>query len=364
MRVAIVQKDLKNLRSGVARIVLSELHAVSEQGGDAILICERLNRSIFKMPGVRVIKVIRWPFKGYFRRKFFEYQANFWIRRLNADVSVAHGDVADVDLCFIHNCVHLEHELLYKKPLPAGHDVGRIHAEVLTKKRFKKLICNSNVTREDVTQRYAMKDRPVEILYPSRDPSVCSEGCGSEPLKAQLGISRDDIVLGLITSGNFKKRNVAFLIEMTSKLHSDKNLHIVVAGNGKRSDYIGLAEQHPHQIHFLPTTDDVATYYRLLDVFVLPAVVEEFGMSALEAMSCGLPVVLHNMVGASEILEGLSRDCVIENLSLENWVPVLQGLIADAELRAALGVQNEKTAKKYSNASQEQKFLSLLAELR
>ena len=43
--------------------------------------------------------------------------------------------------------------------------------------------------------------------------------------------------------------------------------------------------------------------YRGADCFVLPSRHDSFGMAVLEAMACGLPAIVSEMVGASEAIE-------------------------------------------------------------
>ncbi|KZZ72707.1 hypothetical protein A3765_01845 [Oleiphilus sp. HI0130] len=359
MKVAIVQKDLKNLRSGVSRLVRSELEALDEVGHESFLISEKVKPIAYSHTSAQVRKTFRWPFKGAIRRRFFKWQTEYWLGRIAPDVSIAHGDIASADVCFIHNCVHFEHELIHGVPLPSDNDVGALHTEVLTKQQFQVLVCNSELMKQDLVQRFHIRDKHIEVLYPSCDPDNVTRP--ERDMRAELGMTGADLVIGLITSGNFKKRNVQLFLEASAQLRSEQRLHIVVAGNGKASEFQNLLEQHPHTVHFLPSTDCVADYYAMLDVFVLPAFIEEFGMSALEAMTCSKPVVLHNMVGASEILEGESVSFSISGLDQQVWTNALQALCDDAGLRKRLGAQNAETAKKYTASQQNKKFLELIS---
>ncbi|MBX7098731.1 MAG: N-acetyl-alpha-D-glucosaminyl L-malate synthase BshA [Myxococcaceae bacterium] len=56
------------------------------------------------------------------------------------------------------------------------------------------------------------------------------------------------------------------------------------------------------QVHFAGETSDVAPHLKASDVFLLPSEVESFGLAALEAMSCGVPVVASAVGGVSEVV--------------------------------------------------------------
>ena len=56
---------------------------------------------------------------------------------------------------------------------------------------------------------------------------------------------------------------------------------------------------------------DLVDYYNAADVVVMPSHYESFGMSALEAMACGTPVITTNVAGISSIFEESGNHLVI-----------------------------------------------------
>jgi len=50
-----------------------------------------------------------------------------------------------------------------------------------------------------------------------------------------------------------------------------------------------------------------ASFYKALDVFVLPSTFEPFGMVALEAASVGTPVIVSRNAGVAEVLKSAPR---------------------------------------------------------
>ncbi len=63
-----------------------------------------------------------------------------------------------------------------------------------------------------------------------------------------------------------------------------------------------VGQQHQHELPF---------YYNAADVVVMPSHYESFGMSALEAMACGTPVVTTNVTGISTMFENNGHHTVI-----------------------------------------------------
>src|SRR5262249_45143797 len=140
------------------------------------------------------------------------------------------------------------------------------------------------------------------------------------PTRAELRFRDSDVVLGLITSGDFKKRGVGEFLDALCALRAEtgelRMKALVMGKEGRLGPYLqraaalGLSDV----VRCHPATPDVERFYHALDVYVHPAHYEEFGQSVQEALACGLPVVTTRKVGAAELLAGAAREGVIDRL--------------------------------------------------
>lgn len=61
-----------------------------------------------------------------------------------------------------------------------------------------------------------------------------------------------------------------------------------------------------HKVRFLGKQDSIIDLLSISDLFLMPSELESFGLSALEAMSCGVPVIASDVGGL--------RELVVENI--------------------------------------------------
>lgn len=364
MKVLISRKDLRDTASGVPKKVMQECRFFSELGHVSYAIAETVNAEIIREFRGIPVKTMRWPVSGFFRRRFYQMQVERWIQKHHPDLVIGHGDILNQDILFLHNCVHLAHELIEGKPLPADHEVGKIHEEILKTGTYKLLICNSQMMKNDLEKRFGVPAAKSVVIYPEvnltkfevEDPEKVKR-----EWREKLGIPQDAFVFGLVTSGNFRKRNLGMLIEAFKEVQKTRpEIWLFVAGGNIDQTYRDMISD---RVTFAPTLIDVKNYYYLLDAFVLPAHIEEFGRSVLEAMICGKPVITTKTVGASEIIEGEGRKLILEKITRDELVKKMH-LLFDPAVYVPVKRENKITAAKFNADSQNQKFGETLKEFK
>jgi glycosyltransferase involved in cell wall biosynthesis len=105
-----------------------------------------------------------------------------------------------------------------------------------------------------------------------------------------------------------EKNGIDILIRAVSKIKSEKDFKIIIAGDGpersslvKLADSLGLGEK----INFLGkvSPNKVYEYYKVADVFVRPSRTEGLGSAFLEAMASGCITIGTRVGGISEFLK-------------------------------------------------------------
>ena len=91
-------------------------------------------------------------------------------------------------------------------------------------------------------------------------------------------------------------------------------------------------------VRFLGKQDPVEEILSIADVFLMPSGSETFGLAALEAMSCGVPVVVSDIGGLPELVINGESGYLCELGDLEAFTRAVRRLLDDEDLLAGMSV--------------------------
>lgn len=343
-RVLISILQLHKTAAGAMRNTFEQIRYFKSRGYEVHVICDMMNKGSVREAGATPHLTLKWPGTGTRRRKFYDWQAQLLIKWTKPDLVVGHGDLSNQDVLCLHNSVHLAHELIHGTPLPESAEMWPIHTPQLRDKKFKHLIANSNLMKNDLVRRFGIAENLISVVYPAYDDHKFTRVSIEErtQIRSNYGATADEQIVGLITSGNFKKRGVDIFFEALQFLPVElkqKTRFWVVGKDKIPPPPAGI------RIEQKPVVADVENYYRALDLFVLPARVEEFGRVQLEAMACGAPIISTAQVGASELLKGEARNFIMERPEAKTLAKLIEESLHDASLRKRLSALSSESAK-------------------
>lgn len=344
VKILVCARSVRGL-TGTETTVFEQARRFAALGWEYHVCSERLDAERLRSAGAAAHRVPRWPWGSRLKRRVFDALASRVASRGGYDLVCGHGDTFRQDVLSLHNCVHAAHEAVHGSPLPDSSGPGWMHARILRERAFRLLIANSELMRRDVLARFGLPPGLVEVVHPGHDPRRFRPGDRAElgaAARRELGVPADAPLVGLITSGDFRKRGVGLFLEALARLDAGLRgrVRVLVLGSESRlGPYRRLAGEAGlgERILFLPPDPRVERFYHALDVYCHPALYEEFGQSVQEALACGTPVLASRRVGAAELLEGtVYGEFLPERPEAERLAADLGRLLGDAALRSAL----------------------------
>lgn len=105
---------------------------------------------------------------------------------------------------------------------------------------------------------------------------------------------------------NFRKvKRIDDVIKIFAEIRKKISVKLLMIGDGpERNAAVNLAKelQVIHDIHFVGKLKETLPALKISDLFLLPSASESFGLSALEAMACGVPVIGTQAGGLPEVV--------------------------------------------------------------
>lgn len=129
---------------------------------------------------------------------------------------------------------------------------------------------------------------------------------------------------------------------------ADSSFEYWIAGKGELEEQLKSEVKSlglENTVHFLGFRDDLPALLAQADVFLSPSKWEGFGLSIVEAMAAGLPVVVSEVPGVAEVVDKSSHSALwVDPSSPDDIAARLRELLQNPQLRDELGQNGRKRA--------------------
>ncbi len=166
-------------------------------------------------------------------------------------------------------------------------------------KKADKIIAVSNLTKQRLVRNYGIDCDKIEVVHNAVDFNDNK----FKKLKDKMN-EKVVLFLGRIT---IQKGPEYFLYSAKRVLEKDPDVKFVVAGSGDMEDFmiekakeLGISDRVMFTGFLRGKEIDKA--YQMADLYVMPSISEPFGITPLESMRNGTPVLISKTSGVSEVI--------------------------------------------------------------
>ncbi len=315
--VFICRKNI-NIRSGAGRMIASQARFFGQRNHAVTVSCEKLGRGGRDALAVVSLQCMSKPARlllpAVLRDQLYKKRAAQF-RSTTGGAIIDHGQsIGTAAISYVHNFMAPEFAGRLGGYLPHQDRQIKFWGRI---PEHATIVANSQIVRRGLLEVVDVPEQKVVVIYPGYAPERFSSAT-RRSLRAssrnELGIDDEQILIGLITSGDFEKRGLGQFLECIAEIRREnRGVRALVLGGPRRPRDLS---SHPlfrtgvllfQEPSFIPEK-----YFAALDVFLYPARYEEFGIVVLEAMAMGIPVVTSTAVGASEHLAQVANELVVD----------------------------------------------------
>lgn len=137
-------------------------------------------------------------------------------------------------------------------------------------------------------------------------------------------------------------------------LHFPDTLLLIVGSGRERDRLLSLIRSFglDRYIKIVPWARDVVSYYKTCDVYVQPSRYEGWGLSVVEALASGAPVLMTDVGCAGEVVRNGETGIVIASSDEDLIAESINRMLGDDALRKALKTAGKKEVKKLATKAE------------
>ncbi len=217
--------------------------------------------------------------------------------------------------------------------------VAGVERRFYQSERLERVIAQSRLLAGDLAHFYGVPESKLEVAHGGVNAATFDP---AERLalrlraRAELGLPDGRFVFFFI-GNNWLIKGLYHVLRALAEV-PEVRLAIVGADVERRESWeqfsreLGVADR----ILYLPRRKDVIAYYAAADALLAPSVYDTFPLMPMEAMACGLPVIISAQTGVAEIV-GLEDALVVSSAeNVSELAAAMRRMAEDAGLRARL----------------------------
>ncbi|MDQ0554903.1 glycosyltransferase [Paraclostridium ghonii] len=212
---------------------------------------------------------------------------------------------------------------------------------------INKHILKYNLKKADIVLSTSKAMAQETSLYTNKNIYITPFGVDVNLFKPieKEDVNKDSIVIGTIKTLE-DKYGIDYLIKgfkYVKEHFPDKKLKLIIGGEGSKREYLQKLSKElevDKEISFIGYVNqsDIVEVFNRFDIAVFPSLRESFGVAAVEAEACGIPVVATNVGGLPEATKNGESAILVNSQNEKELGEAIIELIEDEKKRNKMGL--------------------------
>ena len=204
---------------------------------------------------------------------------------------------------------------------------------------------NRTIEEFDIRREIRVIPNFVDVLRPSQNRDLCSRDA--------LAPNGERI---LMHASNFRPvKRIADVVRIFARVRERIPAKLVLIGDGPERLFIQQLVRElklTSDVQFMGEQDQLEPLFLCADLFLLPSEQESFGLTALEAMNCGVPVIATSIGGLPEVITHGETGYLFPVGDVADMAASAVALLTDPARHELFKAQARKRAERSFNADE------------
>ena len=226
------------------------------------------------------------------------------------------------------------------------------------------IICVSNAIKKSLTENMGLEKNKLKVIRNSISEWPITD---REKIRKSYNIEKDKFLIGSVARLIPSKGIDILLKAVPDILDENPGIRLMIVGSGpeeiklkRLAAELGIESK----VIFTGSVADIHNYYSAFDIFVLPTLSEGLGITILEAMSFGLPVLASAAGGITEVITHERNGILIEPGDINELRTALQFLLDNPAKAKQYGCRAKEDIKKtFANNRMIQETILVIKEI-
>jgi L-malate glycosyltransferase len=202
----------------------------------------------------------------------------------------------------------------------------------------------SQYLREATLRTFGIR-KPIEVIYNFVNCDMYKPARSSE-LRDRYAPGGEKILIHL---SNFRPvKRPKDVVEIFARVQAQIPAVLLMVGDGPErscAEWIARSKGIEKKVHFLGKRSNIEELIASADLLLLPSENESFGLVALEAMACEVPVVVSEVGGLPEVITDGNEGYLVKTGEVERMSQCALQVLSDERARREMGRRARASAR-------------------